>query len=83
MRKGRRKRRAEERAAKKMQAKLDKRLAADMPLCSDPECGSKSTHLIIDDQPCDEVLAIIGMCGAGVAYVDSIELVKLTKEERH
>jgi hypothetical protein len=39
-------------------------------------------HLMIDDQPCDEVLAIIGMCGAGVAYVDSVELVRLDKENR-
>jgi hypothetical protein len=41
-----------------------------------------SVYLMIDDQPCEEVLAIIGMCGAGVAYVDSVELVIFTKEDQ-
>ena len=41
-----------------------------------------SVHLMIDDHPCDEVLAIIGLCGAGVAYVDSVELVTLAKEDQ-
>jgi hypothetical protein len=41
-----------------------------------------SVHLMIEDQPCDEVLAIIGMCGAGFAYVDSVELATLTKEDQ-
>lgn len=40
-----------------------------------------SVHLFVDDGQCDEVLAIIGMCGEGVAYVDFVELVTLTKEE--
>ncbi|NOZ21785.1 MAG: DUF4855 domain-containing protein [Planctomycetes bacterium] len=38
-----------------------------------------TAHLILDNKPCDEVQAIIGMCGAGVAYVDSVELVTLSK----
>jgi len=40
-----------------------------------------SVHLFIDDKPCDEVLAIIGLCGGGIAYVDDVELVTLSKPE--
>ena len=38
-----------------------------------------AVYLPVDDRPCDEVQAIIGMCGVGTAYVDSVELVTLTK----
>ena len=41
-----------------------------------------SVHLMIDDQPCDEALPIIGLCGSGTAYVDAAELVILTKERK-
>lgn len=40
-----------------------------------------SVHLFVDDKPCEEVLAIIGLCGGGVAYVDDVELVTLIRPE--
>ena len=38
-----------------------------------------AAHLFVDDEPCDEVQAIVGLCGAGVAYVDAVQLVTLSK----
>jgi len=36
-------------------------------------------YLPVDDAPCDEVQIMIGMCGVGVAYVDTVELVAFSK----
>jgi len=38
-------------------------------------------HVATDDPPCDEILGQICMCGDGVAYVDAVELVVLSKPE--
>ncbi|MEW6359875.1 MAG: DUF4855 domain-containing protein [Planctomycetota bacterium] len=38
-----------------------------------------SVYLPVDDAPCDEVQAIVGMCGVGAAYVDAVELVTFSK----
>ncbi|MBM4086053.1 MAG: DUF4855 domain-containing protein [Planctomycetes bacterium] len=40
---------------------------------------SLTTHILVDDKPCDEVQALVGLCGQGVAYVDAVELVALSK----
>ena len=38
-----------------------------------------TTYLFLYGKPCDEVMAIIGMCGVGTAYVDGVELKTLSK----
>lgn len=38
-----------------------------------------TTHLFVDDPPCDSVRARIGFCGAGTAYVDDVSVVVLDK----
>lgn len=40
---------------------------------------SLTTYILVDDKPCDEVQALVGLCGQGVAYVDAVELVALSK----
>jgi hypothetical protein len=38
-----------------------------------------SVQLFVDEKPCDEVEAIIGLCGSGRVCVDAVELVTLSK----
>ena len=40
-----------------------------------------TAYLFVDDRPCDEVQAIVGLCGSGTAYVDAAELVTLSKPQ--
>ena len=38
-------------------------------------------HLFVDEKPCDEVMAIVGLCGGGTAYVDDAEVIIFGKPQ--